>query len=61
MLVTYTYRSDDPEPEGDAEGLSPYKAHSHSKAPEMKTFSFYTVVELGSIIRRDEAKMDTDP
>ena len=61
MLVTYTYRSDDPEPEGETEGLSPSKAHGHSKAPEMKTFSFYTVVELGKIIERDESKMDTNP
>ncbi|KAH8101435.1 dynactin p62 [Cristinia sonorae] len=58
MLVTYTYRSDDPEPEGDIEGLSPSKAHGHSKAPEMKTFSFYTLVELGNIIPREDPKMD---
>lgn len=60
MLVTYTYRSDDPDPEGEPEGLSPHKAHGHTKAPEMKTFSFYTVVELGAIIRRDEPRdLDT--
>ncbi|TCD70787.1 hypothetical protein EIP91_001818 [Steccherinum ochraceum] len=60
MLVTYTYRSDDPEPDGETEGLTPSKAHGHTKAPELKTFSFYTVVELGQIIRKDENKMDTD-
>ncbi|THH26527.1 hypothetical protein EUX98_g7657 [Antrodiella citrinella] len=60
MLVTYTYRSDDPEPDGETEGLTPSKTHGHAKVPELKTFSFYTVVELGNVVRRDELKMDTD-
>ncbi|KAI0069722.1 hypothetical protein K474DRAFT_1609993 [Panus rudis PR-1116 ss-1] len=59
MLVTYTYRSDDPEPDNDDVTASPSK--SHNKQPEMKTFSFYTLVELGNVVRRDENKMDTDP
>ena len=57
MLVTYTYRSDDPEPENENEPVTPSR---RDKAPEMKTFSFYTVVELGSIIPREEPKIDSD-
>lgn len=50
MLVSYTYRSDEPqEDEGDPKSSSGAKA-----VPEMKTFSFYTVVNLGSIVTRDE-------
>ena len=43
MMVSYTYRSDDP---GNATG------EGGGKRPEMKTFSFYTVVNLGTIIPR---------
>lgn len=57
MLVTYTYRSDDPEPENENEPVTPSR---RDKAPEMKTFSFYTVVELGNIIPREEPKVDSD-
>ena len=60
MLVTYTYRSDDPEPENDDPTATPSKRGTQDKQPEMKTFSFYTVVELGNIIRREEPRMDTD-
>lgn len=54
MLVSYTYRSDDPEP-GD-EVATP--SRSQSKQPEMKTFSFYTMVDLGPIIPREEPRTD---
>ncbi|KAL4245700.1 Dynactin subunit 4 [Abortiporus biennis] len=57
MLVTYTYRSDDPEPTDPS--LSPSKSKG-SKAPEIKTFSFYTVVELGKIVPREEPKPEAD-
>jgi dynactin-4 len=57
MLVAYTYRSDDPAPSEGNEG-SPSKA-TH-KPPETKTFSFYTVVDLGPIIPKEEAKPDLD-
>lgn len=60
MLVTYTYRSDDPEPDNDDPTATPSKRGGADKQPEMKTFSFYTVVELGNIIRREENRMDTD-
>jgi dynactin-4 len=58
MLVSYTYRSDDPAPlEGnDTEGSSKVP----SKPPEIKTFAFYTVVDLGHIIPRDEVKADAE-
>ncbi len=49
MMVSYTYRSDDPLPEDDVRTTP-----SRTKAPEMKTFSFYTVIQLGSIIPREE-------
>jgi len=53
MLVTYAYRSDDPVgPEGGG-----METHA-SRAPEIKTFSFYTVVDLGPIIPREDARMD---
>lgn len=60
MLVSYTYRSDDPAPSesNDGEGVS---SKIPSKAPEIKTFAFYTVVDLGHIIPREESKaMESD-
>jgi dynactin 4 len=48
MLVSYTYRSDDPLAEDDVRTTPSRK----EKAPEMKTFTFYTVVDLGMIIPR---------
>ncbi|KAF5382673.1 hypothetical protein D9615_002728 [Tricholomella constricta] len=50
MLVSYTYRSDDPAPSEGNDG-SPSKS---TKPPEIKTFAFYTVVDLGPIIPRDD-------
>jgi dynactin-4 len=49
MLVSYTYRSDDPLAEDDVKATP-----SRRGVPEMKTFSFYTVVNLGSIAPREE-------
>jgi dynactin-4 len=49
MLVSYTYRSDDAE--GGDLGVHPSK-------PEIRRFEFYTVVDLGPIISREEARMD---
>lgn len=57
MLVSYTYRSDDPAPSEGNEG-SPSKATA--KPPEIKTFAFYTVVDLGAIIPKEEPKVDSD-
>jgi dynactin 4 len=51
MLVTYTYRSDDPAPSESNEGDGPSK--TPTKPPEIKTFAFYTVVTLGQIIPRE--------
>jgi len=48
MLVSYTYRSDDPLPEDDVRATPSRK----EKVPEMKTFAFYTVVDLGAIVPR---------
>jgi dynactin 4 len=53
MLVSYTYRSDDPAP-------TTADTPSKSKPPEVKTFSFYSVVELGTIIPREEARAEWD-
>ncbi|KAJ7183087.1 dynactin p62 family-domain-containing protein [Mycena filopes] len=60
MLVSYTYRSDDPTPSdsNDAEG-TPSKA-AVGKPPEIKTFAFYTVVDLGPIIPKEEPRVDPD-
>ncbi|KAF8895616.1 dynactin p62 family-domain-containing protein [Infundibulicybe gibba] len=54
MLVSYTYRSDDPAPSESNDGESPSKAGQ--KGPEIKTFAFYTVVDLGVIIQREEPR-----
>jgi len=48
MLVSYTYRSDDPLAEDDVRATPSRK----EKVPEMKTFTFYTVVDLGMIVPR---------
>lgn len=57
MLVTYTYRSDDPaEPAADGSPTKP----SASRVPETKTFAFYTVVDLGTIMPKEEVKLDSD-
>lgn len=53
MLVAYTYRSDDPAP-SEGHDVSPSK----KGVPETKTFAFYTVVDLGMIIPKEEPRMD---
>lgn len=56
MMVSYTYRSDDPLPSEDGAG-TPSRT---TKVPEVKTFSFYTVVDLGpSVVSKDD-KPDVD-
>ena len=60
MLVSYTYRSDDPEPGEEAEMGTSSRSHATNKAPEMKNFSFYTVVDLGPIMYREEPKLTAD-
>lgn len=55
-MVSYTYRSDDPAPEDDVRGTPASK----SKGPEMKTFSFYTVVHLGTIVPKEEKPAEMD-
>ena len=57
MLVSYTYRSDDPAPSEGNEGGSSKPAQ---KPPETKTFAFYTAVDLGPIIPKEEPKADLD-
>jgi dynactin-4 len=56
MLVSYTYRSDDPLPSEDGAGTP---SRTVVKSPEVKTFTFYTVVDLGPILPREE-KVDPD-
>ncbi|KAG6883512.1 hypothetical protein C0993_005761 [Termitomyces sp. T159_Od127] len=56
MLVSYTYRSDDATPSEGIDG-SPSKT---AKAPDIKTFAFYTVVDLGPIIPREEQRQDVE-
>lgn len=52
MLVSYTYRSDDPAPSEEND-----VPRSPTKAPEVKTFAFYTVVDLGTITPKEEIKV----
>ncbi|PPQ92843.1 hypothetical protein CVT25_004331 [Psilocybe cyanescens] len=58
MLVSYTYHSDDPTPTESNDMDGPSKASS--KPTEVKTFAFYTVVDLGQIIPREEPKAKSD-
>lgn len=51
MLVSYTYRSDDPLPSEDGAGTP---SRTLVKSPEVKTFSFYTVVDLGPVVAKEE-------
>ena len=48
MLISYTYRSDDPLADEEVQATPSRK----EKLPEMKTFTFYSVVDLGNIIPR---------
>ncbi|KIJ54802.1 hypothetical protein M422DRAFT_240886 [Sphaerobolus stellatus SS14] len=57
MLVSYTYRSDDPGAQ--EEGNATQRTPSKNSGPEMKTFSFYTVVDLGVIVPREETTATT--
>ncbi|KAH7914243.1 dynactin p62 family-domain-containing protein [Hygrophoropsis aurantiaca] len=57
MLVSYTYRSDDPLPSEDGAGTP---SRVIAKAPEVKTFTFYTVVDLGPITPREESKVEPE-
>ncbi|KDQ25456.1 hypothetical protein PLEOSDRAFT_1045039 [Pleurotus ostreatus PC15] len=62
MLVTYTYRSDEGGALDDPTTDSPVKSGSSKQAsslqqPDVKTFAFYTVVDLGPIIPREEPKV----
>ena len=59
LLVSYTYRSDDPAP-SESNEMDGSSSKPLSKPPEIKTFAFYTVVDLGCIIPRDETRADID-
>ena len=60
MLVSYAYRSDDPEPAEDAEMGTPSRSYAANRAPELKNFSFYTVVDLGTIMYREEPRLSAE-
>ncbi|KLO08551.1 hypothetical protein SCHPADRAFT_880401 [Schizopora paradoxa] len=54
MLVSYTYRSDEPPVD---EMIGSKRATDLVKTnPETKTFTFYTVVDLGTIIPKEDAR-----
>ena len=68
MLVSYTYRSDEEQPAEETElgATAPASAsraqgqgQAPSKQPEMKNFSFYTVVDLGVIVPRGERDVES--
>jgi dynactin-4 len=54
MLVSYTYRSDDPLAEEDTRATPSRK----EKVPEMKTFTFHTVIDLGMIVPRTSTAVE---
>lgn len=57
MLVDFKYRSDDPPVSESGEPHTPSGAAKGDKEA-LKHFNFYTVVDLGQIIPRDERKVD---
>lgn len=56
VLISYTYRSDDPT--GDDDDMTGTPSKSSTK-PEMKTFSFYAVIDLGMIIGKEAIEVDS--
>lgn len=54
MFITYTYRSDEPPEDGDTKSATSV----NKREPEMKTFSFYTVVDIGSVVPREETRAE---
>lgn len=58
-LVSYTYRSDDPAPSESNDGDGP-SIPQGNKPPEVKTFAFYTVIDLGPIIPHEDSKSVPD-
>lgn len=57
MHVSYTYRSDEPPPEDEIDGKRP-SATPAKTAPELKTFSFCTVVDLATIVPREDVRTE---
>lgn len=57
MLVSYTYRSDEP-PADEGEGETKARSTPVKITPELKTFSFYTVVDLGTIAPKEETRAE---
>ncbi|KAG8901446.1 hypothetical protein FRB99_005304 [Tulasnella sp. 403] len=55
MQVSYTYRADDPSTMTDDTKKSPSKADPNTTTGEMKTFTFFTLVNLGTIAPRTES------
>ncbi|KAJ7079756.1 dynactin subunit 4 [Mycena belliarum] len=60
MLVSYTYRADDPTPSESNEGEGSASRIAVAKSAEEKVFAFYAVVDLGPIIPREEPRVDAD-
>lgn len=60
MLVDFKYRSDDPPVSESGEPHTPSGTIAGAKGDKeaLKHFNFYTVVDLGQIIPRDERKAD---
>lgn len=50
MLVTYVYQADDEPAPPPSPTKSPQK--SGSSAPEVKSFSFWTLIPLGTVVPR---------
>lgn len=56
MVVSYTYRYD--ESLGDEQETGTPSRNASAKQPEMKTFSFSTVIDLGPVIPREETQVE---
>ena len=54
MLVSYTYRSDEPALDDNEGSLKPPGSALAKTVLETKTFSFYTIVDLGVIVPKED-------
>lgn len=59
MMVTFTYHETSIDDQEIADSPSSRSAVA-SKQPEMKTFSFYTLVDLGPVAVREEPRTPFD-
>jgi dynactin-4 len=60
MMVTFTYHETSIDDQEVADPPSSRSAAAQKQQPEMKTFSFYTLVDLGPVAPREEPRTSFD-